>query len=331
MSDETHRKRFLRGSGAQVRWCSSRPPRSPRAGWWAPALFTSGAFTHLRERLQLRTVRDDFVQDSYVIGRLKIDPPNHLPVYVMGGSTTREAFVSEGSFAGALRRASGVPVHVYVLSNQNQTFGQSLAMVDNLPAGRGVVAIGINNNRFHFTPAQVALQARGLPLLLASPTLDRFLSHNPPSGLPMAPCPAACRASWTFWSGPPARGSRSWPAAGRSASPTCPTGSRRSREWSNRSQAAGVHSGWHRTGRRSCELRLQRPSARCARAARQAARLHRRAHRGTEEAPSVGATPSTSSSRSTSPSCGASPRSRRALTSTCRRGCTCPTPTTGTT
>ena len=35
-------------------------------------------------------------------------------------------------------------------------------MVDNLPAGRGVVAIGINNNRFHFTPAQVALQAQGI-------------------------------------------------------------------------------------------------------------------------------------------------------------------------
>ena len=80
-------------------------------------------------------------------------------------------------------------MHVYVLSNQNQTFGQSLAMVDNLPAGRGVVAIGINNNRFHFSPAEVALQARGLPLLLASPTLDRFLARNPASGLAMARLP----------------------------------------------------------------------------------------------------------------------------------------------
>jgi hypothetical protein len=190
VTDETRWKRFLRGLRA----------RSPLVLVAAVALtallllgiqtlFTSGAFTHVRESLQLRTVRDDFVQDSYVIGRLKIDPPDRLPVYVMGGSTTREALVSEASFADALRGASGAAVHVYVLSNQNQTFAQSLAMVDNLPPGRGVVAIGINNNRFHFSPAEVALQARGLPLLLASPTLDRFLARNPPSGLPMARLP----------------------------------------------------------------------------------------------------------------------------------------------
>jgi len=187
---ETHRKRFLRGLRARsplVLVAAAALTALSLLG--LQALFTSGAFTHVRERLQLRTVRDDFVQDSYVIGRLKIDHPDHLPIYVMGGSTTREAFVSEASFAASLRRASGVAVHVYVLSNQNQTFGQSLAMIDNLPAGRGVVAIGINNNRFHFSPAEVALQARGLPLLLASPTLDRFLAHNPPSGLPMARLP----------------------------------------------------------------------------------------------------------------------------------------------
>ncbi len=241
MSDETHRKRFLRGLRA----------RSPlvlvaaaalTACWLVgtQALFTSGAFTHLRERLQLRTVRDDFVQDSYVIGRLKIDPPNHLPVYVMGGSTTREAFVSEGSFAGALRRASGVPVHVYVLSNQNQTFGQSLAMVDNLPAGRGVVAIGINNNRFHFTPAQVALQARGLPLLLASPTLDRFLSHNPPSGLPMARLPGILPGIMDFLVG--AAGARfSELASGRAIGLTyLPHWVTSKQEWSTARKRAGV-------------------------------------------------------------------------------------------
>jgi hypothetical protein len=190
MTDETHWKRFLRGLRT----------RSPLVLVAAAALtalsllgiqtlFTSGAFTHVRESLQLRTVRDDFVQDSYVVGRLKIDPPDRLPVYVMGGSTTREALVSEASFADTLRAATGIPVRVYILSNQNQTFGQSLAMVDNLPPGRGVVAIGINNNRFHFSPAEVALQARGLPLLLASPTLDRFLARNPSSGLPLARLP----------------------------------------------------------------------------------------------------------------------------------------------
>jgi hypothetical protein len=190
MTDETRWRRFLLGLRARsplVLVAAAALTACSLLG--LQALFTSGAFTHVRERLQLRTVRDDFVQDSYVIGRLKIDPPDHLPVYVMGGSTTRESLVSEASFAAALRGASGVPVHVYVLSNQNQTFGQSLAMVDNLPAGRGVVAIGINNNRFHFSPADVALQARGLPLLLASPTLRRFLASNPPSGLPMARLP----------------------------------------------------------------------------------------------------------------------------------------------
>ena len=145
---------------------------------------TSGAFARVRESLLLRQTRDDFFHDTYTVGRLKLHRPDELPVYLLGGSAARESLVSEASFAAVVRRKTGVRVEPYILCSQNQTFGQSLAIVDNLPPGPGIVVIAVNNNRFRFDPRDVAQQVDGYPMLLASPTLDRFVKANPPSGLP---------------------------------------------------------------------------------------------------------------------------------------------------
>jgi hypothetical protein len=143
------------------------------------ALFTSGAYTVVPENVLLRTARDDFLHNAYTVGHLKLHHPDHLPVYVIGGSAARESLISDRSFAGAVQRASGVPVSAYVLSNYDQSFGQSLAIIDNLPPGPGIVVLAVNNNRFHFSPTSMARQLRGLPLLLSSPTLQRFVASNP--------------------------------------------------------------------------------------------------------------------------------------------------------
>lgn len=143
------------------------------------AVFASGAYTVIPEGVLLRSARDDFLHNSYTVSRLKLHPPDRLPVYVIGGSATRESIVSDRSFAEMIGRASGVPVSVYVLSNYNQTLGESLAIVDNLPPGKGIVVLAVNNNRFHFSPALVARQLRGRPLLLESPTLREFVTDDP--------------------------------------------------------------------------------------------------------------------------------------------------------
>jgi hypothetical protein len=145
------------------------------------ALFSSGAFTVVPESDLLRTSRDDFFHNTYVVGSLKRHPPTRLPIYIIGGSAARESLISESSFAQAVHRASGVPVQTYVLSNYDQTFGQSLAIVDNLPPGKGIVVLAVNNNRFHFGPSDIARQTQGLPLLLESPTLSHFVANDPAS------------------------------------------------------------------------------------------------------------------------------------------------------
>ncbi|HJW74588.1 MAG TPA: SGNH/GDSL hydrolase family protein [Thermoleophilia bacterium] len=143
------------------------------------AVFASGAYTVIPESVLLRSVRDDFLHNSYTVSRLKLHPPDRLPIYVVGGSATRESIVSDRSLAEMVRRATGVPVRAYVLSNYNQTLGESLAIVDNLPSGRGIVVLAVNNNRFHFSPGDNALQLRGRPLLLESPTLREFVARDP--------------------------------------------------------------------------------------------------------------------------------------------------------
>jgi hypothetical protein len=153
------------------------------------ALFTSGSFAVFPEGLLLRKARDDFLHNTYTVGRLKLHPPDRLPVYVIGGSAARESLISDHSFADQIHRATGVPVRVYVLSNYDQSLGETLAIVDNLPRGRGIVVIAVNNNRFHFSPARMARQTRGVPLLLDSPTLRAFVAQHPPPSMRPARLP----------------------------------------------------------------------------------------------------------------------------------------------
>jgi hypothetical protein len=190
VTSPAHRERFLRGL-----LCRSPLVLVVALGFVAlallglQALFTSGAFAVVRESVLLRQNRDDFFHDSYLVGRLKLHHPAHLPIYVIGGSAARESLVSEPAFAAVVRQATGVPVDAYVLCNYNQDFGESLAIVDNLPAGGGVVVIAVNNNRFHFSPAGVAGQLSGSPLLLSSPTLRAFVAANPAHGAARARLP----------------------------------------------------------------------------------------------------------------------------------------------
>ncbi len=179
----THRERFLRGL-----LCRSPIVLVVAFGCTAlalvglQALFTSGAFAHVRESVLLRQDRDDFFHDTYVIGRLKLHHPAHLPIYLIGGSAARESLVSEPAFAKVVREKTGVQVEAHVLCNYNQNFGESLAIVDNLPPGPGIVVIAVNNNRFHFSPAADETELSGSPLLLSSPTLRSFVERHPAPG-----------------------------------------------------------------------------------------------------------------------------------------------------
>ncbi|HMK93096.1 MAG TPA: hypothetical protein VK576_08860 [Thermoleophilia bacterium] len=138
--------------------------------------YTSGRFTtHTSEPAFLRYPTDDAGHVSYRVGALKIHPPTLLPVYLLGDSLVRECITTQGDMAARLATASGVTTSVYDLGSGNQSFAETLAIIDNLPPGPGVVAISVSQNRFARTDAQIRPQVQASPLLLQSTTLWRFI------------------------------------------------------------------------------------------------------------------------------------------------------------
>lgn len=146
------------------------------------SLFTTGAYTVVAEKHLLRVPGDDWLHASYAIGRLKLHPPSGPAIYVMGGSSSRESLVSETSFAGVMRRATGTPFSVFNLGSVNQNLAESLAIIQNLPRGRGILVVGMSPNRFRFTPDEIRQQTIGRELLLSSPAVRGFVAHDPAEG-----------------------------------------------------------------------------------------------------------------------------------------------------
>jgi len=141
-------------------------------------LVSSGTFTLLPEQRLLRLPTDDWGHVSYQVGLLKRRPPAHEPVYLLGGSNVRECITTEGGLAAALQRATGVPVTVRNLASNDQHFGESMAIVDNLPPGRGIVVLSVNQMRFGYPPATIRREVSGRELVMASPALRRFVRQH---------------------------------------------------------------------------------------------------------------------------------------------------------
>lgn len=143
------------------------------------SVVTSGAYTRaISEDELLRRTSDDWGRVSWQVGRLKQSPPRLPAVYLLGGSTTRELITSDAAFAAAIRRATGVQVYVNDLASMNQSFGQSLAIADNLPPKDAVLIIGVNQARFTAGPGDNEDQIVGRPLLLQSGDLRTYVADT---------------------------------------------------------------------------------------------------------------------------------------------------------
>jgi hypothetical protein len=136
----------------------------------------SGAFTIIPERVMLRIPNDDYVHVSYRIAELKHNPPTTPVVYLFGGSGTKEMIRSESGLARAISAEGGASVGVVSLATHAESMGETLALVDNLPRGRGLLAIGLSPNRLITAPADDASQLSGSPLAVTSPHLAAVLS-----------------------------------------------------------------------------------------------------------------------------------------------------------
>jgi len=136
----------------------------------------SGAFTAIPESAMLRIPNDDYVHSSYLLADLAKHPPQGPVVYIFGGSGAIEMMRDEADLGRRVSRAAGEPVRVVRLATHNQSPAQTLAMIDSLPPGRGLVAIGVSTNRFTTTPGEDASLLGDGTLVVRDGALRRFLA-----------------------------------------------------------------------------------------------------------------------------------------------------------
>jgi hypothetical protein len=148
----------------------------------------TGRYSRIPEGRFLRMARDDNGAVSWRVAQIKRHPPSGPSVYLLGGSNVRECIPSDQSLSAALGTPGGKPVNVFDLGGDSQDLGQSMAIIDNLPRGPGIVVIAVNQTRLTYTPVDIAKQARGETLLLDSPALRRFVAaHDGPRLWPLTP------------------------------------------------------------------------------------------------------------------------------------------------
>lgn len=144
-------------------------------------LFSSGTYAHVPEEHLLRRPGDDYLHVSWWAARLKLERPERPLVCVFGGSSAREAIVSGPSLARRVAEAGGPAVRGFDFGSANQNMAATLAVIDNLPAGGGVMVVGVNPTRFAVSPRINGRQSEGRRLILESPALERAITelHGP--------------------------------------------------------------------------------------------------------------------------------------------------------
>ncbi|NLE21775.1 MAG: hypothetical protein GX624_03180 [Actinobacteria bacterium] len=138
--------------------------------------FTSGAWSAVPVQRWVRTSTDDYMVVSWMVGRLKQDPPSTPLVVLLGGSSGREAIVSGPSLARSIQAEGGPTVTARNLSSRMQRYAQSWAIVDNLPDTPTTVLVGVNLGRFTTSPKSNYNQVIGRELLLQSDSLRRWVT-----------------------------------------------------------------------------------------------------------------------------------------------------------
>jgi len=133
--------------------------------------FASGAWSAVPLQRWIRNSNDDYMFVSWTVADLKFDPPTQPTVVLVGGSSGREALTSGPSLAASVEGAGGPQIGAWNLCTRMQRFGQSWAIVDNVPDTPTTVVIGVNADRFTTSAKSSWEQVRGIPLLIKSDSL----------------------------------------------------------------------------------------------------------------------------------------------------------------
>jgi len=143
-----------------------------------------GAITAVPEGRFVRYRNDDLGHLNYLMVRLRETPPEGTVLYLLGGSATMECFLSEESLGSDVSKAAGRDVRAFSLAAHEQSFAESLALVENLPDGRALLAIGLAPMRFTNGPEDDAGLVDGDPFLLSSQRVRAVLERESVTMMP---------------------------------------------------------------------------------------------------------------------------------------------------
>jgi hypothetical protein len=137
-----------------------------------PRSATGVDITRIPEGRLLRITHDDYVHVVYRIAQLRAQPPRTRTVYLFGGSGTMDSIVDEASLGAGLSAAARQRLEVVSLAAHQQSMAMTLALIDNLPPGPAVLAIGLAPTRLTTDPKKDAELLSSRPLLVRSPRLE---------------------------------------------------------------------------------------------------------------------------------------------------------------
>ena len=90
----------------------------------------------------------EWQHELWIAAELSRKTPTSPVVLLLGGSSGREATVSDASWAADVLQRGGTPVITYSLAARRQTFEQEIALVKALPRIPMLIFIGVNLGRF---------------------------------------------------------------------------------------------------------------------------------------------------------------------------------------
>lgn len=148
-------------------------------------LVRTGALTSVPEGRFVRYRNDDNAHVTHVMAKLRESPPAGATIYLLGGSAAMESFLSERSLGADVGRSAGGEVGLISLAAHSQSFAESLALVENLPQGRAMLAVGLAPMRFTNGPGDDAGLLYGEPFFLRSRRVRALLTDQPVSLMPV--------------------------------------------------------------------------------------------------------------------------------------------------
>ncbi len=148
-------------------------------------LVEAGVVAKLPEGHFVRHRHDDNGHVTHVLTGLRESPPAVPTIYLTGGSATMECFLSEESLGYDVSRAAGEEIGAVSLAAHSQSFAESLALVENLPEGEALIAVGLAPMRFSNGPADDAGLLTGEPFFLRSASGRRLLEGEAASTSPI--------------------------------------------------------------------------------------------------------------------------------------------------